>query len=93
MFSVFRSTAAILALAAVVTVFGQAPSDEEKDKKREPPWDTTMARGATREVDFATSEDHQSSINPPISTPNSPMLISYLRAFTIAASASGPMIA
>jgi Tol biopolymer transport system component len=59
MFSPFRSTLfslATVALATAVTVLGQSQSDEEKDKKREPPWDTTKARGITREIDFTTSE-------------------------------------
>jgi Tol biopolymer transport system component len=63
MFSPVRFAPVILALAAAVTVFGQAQSDEEKDKTREPPWDTTKARGTTREVEFTTSEGTWMSVD------------------------------
>ncbi len=65
MFSTFRSTVglATLALVTAVTLLGQSQSDEEKDKKREPPWDTTKARGNTREIEFTTSEGTWMSVD------------------------------
>jgi Tol biopolymer transport system component len=64
MFSALRSTAVGLAsitLATAITAVGQVPSDE--DKKREPPWDTTKARGTTREVAFTTTEGTWMSVD------------------------------
>ncbi len=64
MFSALRSTAvglASIALATAITAVAQVPSDE--DKKREPPWDTTKARGTTREVAFTTTEGTWMSVD------------------------------
>ena len=55
------SLAAIALATGALTVVGQTPPDE--DKKREPPWDTTKARGKTRDVDFTTSEGTWMSVD------------------------------
>ncbi|HEX2445083.1 MAG TPA: amidohydrolase family protein [Vicinamibacterales bacterium] len=55
-----RLAAVVLAIGAF-TVFAQTPPEDEK--KKDPPWDTTNARGTTREIEFTTSEGTWMSVD------------------------------